>query len=148
MARSRSEDAFGVTVSGYAAGFLPVPLAVTVFLLVSADDAAQKGSVDVLWALLASIPAALVFGPMNARRTLTTCGDALADQTGKACVLMGLVGLFVQALLLVPFLYLGWIGLVADVALTAALVPALARQRVLTKVEEDKIAARVRRGHA
>jgi len=41
-------------------------------------------------------------------------------------------------------LYLGWIGLVADVALVAITVPSLARQRVLSKAETERMAERVR----
>jgi hypothetical protein len=144
MARTRAQDAFGVTASGYAAGFLPLPLAVTVLLLLSADDGTRTGSVSVLWVLLISIPAALVFGPLNTKRTLTAYGDDHAVETAKTAVAMGVVGLVVQALALVPLLYLGWIGLVLDVALTAVLVPGLARQRVLSKLDEAKLADKLR----
>jgi hypothetical protein len=58
---------------------------------------------------------------------------------------MGIVGLVLQSLVLVPLLYLGWIGLVLDVALTAVVVPGLARQRVLSRVDEAKAAERIRR---
>ena len=145
MARTRAEEAFGATASGYAAGFLPLPLAVTAVLLLQADHKAQSGSVSVLWVLLASIPAALVLGPLNTRRTLTAYGDGLAHATARASVLMGIVGLVLQSLVLVPLLYLGWIGLVLDVALTSVVVPGLARQRVLSRVDEAKAAERIRR---
>ena len=144
MARSRAQEAFGATTSGYAAGFLPLPLAVTVVLLLTANDSSRSGSVNVLWVLLTSIPAALILGPWNTARTLRSYGDAHASETAKATVLMAIPGLFVQALVLVPLLYIGWIGLVLDVALTAILVPSLARQRVLSKLDEAREADRLR----
>ena len=144
MARSRKEEAFGATISGYAAGFLPLPLAVTALLLLGAQEDSRTGSVSVLWVLIASIPAALLLGPWNTRRTLTAYGDGHAAETARACAAFGVVGLVVQALALVPLLYVGWIGLVADVALTAALVPGLARQRVLSKLDEARLARRLR----
>ena len=146
MARTRAQEAFGATVSGYAAGFLPLPLAVTVVLLLSANDSSRSGSVSVLWVLLISIPAALVLGPFNTKRTLTAYGDQHASDTAKAAVGMAVVGLVAQALVLVPLLYIGWIGLVLDVALPAVLVPALARQRVLSKLDEAREAERIRSG--
>jgi hypothetical protein len=82
---------------------------------------------------------------LNTRRTLAAYGDQLASETAKATVLMGVAGLVFQSLALVPLLYLGWIGLVVDVALTAVLVPGLARQRVLGKLDEAKAAERIRR---
>jgi hypothetical protein len=145
MARTRAQEAFGATASGYAAGFLPLPLAVTVILLLNAKESAQTGSVSVLWVLIVSIPAALILGPLNTRRTLAAYGDQLASETAKATVLMGVAGLVFQSLALVPLLYLCWIGLVVDVALTAVLVPGLARQRVLGKLDEAKAAERIRR---
>lgn len=145
MARIRAEEAFGATLSGYAAGFLPVPLAVTTALLLWANEDSKTGSVSVLWVLLASIPAALVLGPWNTRRTLTAYGDDHAGETARATVGFGIVGLVAQAIALVPLLYIGWIGLVIDVALPAAMVPGLARQRVLSKVDEARMAARLRR---
>lgn len=144
MARSRAEEAFGATLSGYAAGFLPLPLIVTAALLLGAKESSQSGSVSVLWALLISIPAALVLGPWNARRTLVAYGDRYPVETSRACVAFGVVGLVVEALALVPLLYVGWIGLVIDVALPAVVVPGLARQRVLSKLDEARIAARLR----
>ena len=93
-----------------------------------------------------SIPAALALGPWNTARTLTAYGDAHAGETAKAAVGMGVLGLVVQALVLVPLLYIGWIGLVLDVVLTAVLVPSLARQRVLSKLDEARAAERLRRG--
>ncbi|HVT65412.1 MAG TPA: hypothetical protein VHD81_09670 [Mycobacteriales bacterium] len=146
MARSRAEEAFGATLSGYAAGFLPVPLAVTTALLLGAKADSRTGSVSVLWVLLASIPAALILGPWNTRRTLIAYGDAHADETARATIGYGVVGLVVQALVLVPLLYIGWIGLVVDVAVPAAMIPGLARQRVLTKLDEARLAARLRGG--
>jgi hypothetical protein len=145
MARSRAEEAFGATLSGYAAGFLPLPLLVTTALLLGAKESSRTGSVSVLWALLASIPAALLLGPWNTRRTLVAYGDRYPTETARACAVYGLVGLVVEALALVPLLYVGWIGLVIDVALPAAVVPGLARQRVLSKLDEARIAARLRR---
>ena len=145
MARSRAEEAFGATLSGYAAGFLPVPLTVTALLLLGAKESSRTGSVSVLWVLLSSIPAALLLGPWNARRTLAAYGDRYPVETARACAAFGLVGLVVEALALVPLLYVGWIGLVIDVALPAAIVPGLARQRVLSKLDEARIAARLRR---
>lgn len=146
MARSRAEEAFGATISGYAAGFLPLPLAVTAALLLGAEEDSRTGSVSILWALLASIPAALILGPWNTRRTLTAYGDSHASETARASVGFGVVGLVAQALVLVPLLYLGWIGLVVDVAVPAAIVPGLARQRVLNQLDEARLAARLRRG--
>lgn len=145
MTRTRAEEAFGATLSGYAAGFLPLPLAVTAWLLLGADADSRSGSVSVLWVLIASIPAALLLGPWNTRRTLVAYGDRYATETAKATVGFGLVGLVVQSLVLVPLLYLGWIGLVLDVAVPAALVPGLARQRVLSTLDEARLAARLRR---
>lgn len=148
MARSRAQEAFGATLSGYAAGFLPLPLAVTALLLLRADESSRSGSVSVLAVLLASIPAALVLGPWNTRRTLTAYGDTHAAETARATAAFGIVGLVVEALVLVPLLYLGWIGLVIDVALPAAVVPGLARQRVLNKLDEERVAARLRRSQS
>jgi hypothetical protein len=144
MARSRAEEAYGATLSGYAAGFLPLPLIVTTALLLGAKESSRTGSVSVLWALLASIPAALVLGPWNTRRTLIAYGDRYPAETARACVAYGLVGLVVEALAIAPLLYVGWIGLVIDVALPAAIVPGLARSRVLAKLDEARIAARLR----
>jgi hypothetical protein len=144
MARSRAKDAFGATISGYAAGFIPVPLAVTTWLLFRADNDHQTGSVSVLWVLIAAIPAALILGPLNLRRTLVAASDDLADATAKTSAAFGIVGVVMLSVLLVPFLYLGWIGLVLDIALTAVTVPGLARQRVLSKLEEAHLAERAR----
>lgn len=148
MTRTRAEEAYGATLSGYAAGFLPLPLAVTAWLLLGAEADSRSGSVSVLWVLIVSIPAALVLGPWNTHRTLVAYGDRYAAETAKATVGFGLVGLVVQALVLVPMLYVGWIGLVLDVAVTAALVPGLARQRVLGKLDEARLAARLRKESA
>jgi hypothetical protein len=145
MARSRAQEAFGAAISGYAAGYLPLPMAVTAVLLLRADESSRSGSVSVLSVLLASIPAALVLGPWNTKRTLTLYGDDHAGETARAAVGFGVVGLVVEALALAPLLYLGWIGLVVDVALPAAVVPGLARQRVLNRLDEARAAARLRR---
>ncbi len=145
MARTRAQEAFGATVSGYATGFLPVPLLATVLLLVSANDSTRTGSVNILWVLVVSVPAALVLGPWSTVRTLRAYGDPHAGATARAAVGMAVAGLVVQALVLVPLLYLGWIGLVLNVALTAVLVPGLARQRVLSKLDEAAAAERLRR---
>lgn len=145
MARTRAQDAYGATASGYATGFLPLPLAVTVALLIAANHRTSTSSTDVLWVLIASIPAALVLGPWNTKRVLTAYGDRHADDTAKAAVPMGVAGLFFEAIALVPLLYLGWIGLVADVALTSVIVPGLARQRVLSRLDDAHEAARLRR---
>ena len=145
MARTRAQEAFGATLSGYAAGFLPLPLLVTVALLLGAKEDSRTGAVSVLWVLIASIPAALLLGPWNTKRTLVAYGDSHASETARACAGFGLVGLVVEALALVPLLYIGWIGLVIDVAIPAALVPSLARQRVLNRLDEARMAARLRR---
>lgn len=144
MARSRVQEAFGATVSGYAAGFLPLPIAVTALLLMRADQSSRSGSVSVLSVLLVSIPAALVLGPWNTRRALLAYGDTHASETARATAAFGIVGLVLEALALAPLLYLGWIGLVVDVALPAAVVPGLARQRVLNKLDEERVARRLR----
>lgn len=145
MARTRAEEAFGATISGYAAGFLPLPLAVTTLLLLGATSDSRSGSVSVLWTLIACIPAALVLGPWNTRRTLDAYGDGHASETARAAAAWGVVGLVVQAVALAPLLYVGWIGLVIDVALPILFVPGLARQRVLNKLDEAKFADRARR---
>ena len=145
MARSRAEEAFGATISGYAFGFVPLPLIATVWLLLSAREDSRSGSVSVLWALLLSIPAALVAGPWYCRRVLQQYGDPHASETAKAAVVMALPGLALQALALVPLLYIGWIGLVADVGLTAVVVPVMARQRVLAKLDQERAERRLQR---
>jgi hypothetical protein len=144
-ARSRVDEAFGASVAGYAAGFLPLPLLVTAWLLLTAHANSRTGSVSVLWVLLSCVPAALVLAPWNVHRTLVAYGDAHAAQTARASAAFGLLGLVVQALALVPLLYLGWIGLVLDVALPVVFVPGLARQQLLSRLDEERIAARLRR---
>jgi len=141
----RVHEAYGATVSGYAAGFLPLPALVTAMLLLQAREDSRSGSVDVLWVLIASVPAALALGPWVMKRALMSYGDPHAAATARAAVAMGLVGLAVQALAIAPLLYIGWIGLVIDVALPAWLVPVLARQRVLGKLDEARQAERLRR---
>jgi hypothetical protein len=141
----RVHEAYGATVSGFAAGYLPLPMAVTTWLLLTAEQDSRSGSVSVLWVLIASVPAALVLGPWNTKRALTAYGDPHASPTARNAVAMGLVGLAVEALAIAPLLYIGWIGLVLDVALPAWIVPVLARQRVLGKLDEEREVARLRR---
>jgi hypothetical protein len=147
MARSRAEEAFGATISGYASGFLPLPLVATTWLLLSARDDSRSGSVSVLWVLIVSIPAALVTGPWYLRRVLQQYGDQHVSATVRASVVMALPGLALQALALVPLLYIGWIGLVVDVGLTAVVVPVMARQRVLAKLDQERAERRLQRRH-
>ncbi len=139
----RSER-FGATISGYAAGFLPLPLAVIGWLMYRAVDSVQAGSTSVLWVLIVAIPAALTFGPYNCYRTLSAVGDAYAARTAKISAGFGVLGLVLMVLPFGFLLYLGWIGLVADVALVAVTVPALARQMVLSQVATERMAERVR----
>ena len=145
MARSRVQEAFGATISGYAAGFLPVPLVVTAWLLLRAPADSRTGSVSVLWVLIACVPAALLLAPWNTHRALQAYGDLHAPETARAAAAIGVIGLLVQALALVPLLYLGWIGLVLDVALPVLFVPGMARQRVLGVLDQARMAARLRR---
>lgn len=144
----RVNDRFGTTVSAYAAGFVPLPLAATAWLMVDASSAVESGSTNVFWVLVAAVPGALAFGPWNCLRTLRLVGDPFAAQTARACAGFGLLGL---VLMVVPFgflLFLGWIGLIADVALVGVTVPGLARQLVLSRLETARLAARARRGRA
>ena len=145
MARN---ERFGATMSGYAAGFVPLPLAVAGWLMYDANNSVASGSTNIFWVLMAAVPAALVLGPLNARRTLRALGDLHADQTAKLCAVFGLLGL---VLMVIPFgllLYLGWIGLVLDVALVGVTVPSMARQLVLTRLETERLAQRARLGRA
>ena len=137
-------DRIGTTAGGYAAGFVPLPLAVVAWLMYDADSAVASGSTNVFWVLMAAVPAALILGPLNVLRTLRAIGDDQAAQTAKVCAGFGLVGL---VLMVMPFgllLYLGWIGLVADVALVGVTVPWLARQLVLSRLETQRLAKRER----
>jgi hypothetical protein len=146
MAVARRAERFGATISGYAAGFVPLPLAATAWLMYSASNSVQAGSTSIFWVLVAAVPAAIAAGPYNCYRSLLALGDPYAARTGKLCAVFGVLGL---VLMLLPFgllLYLGWIGLVADVALVALTVPALARQRVLSEVETARMAERARYG--
>lgn len=141
---ARRGERFGATIAGYAAGFLPLPLAVTAWLMHSAANTVNAGSTTVFWVLVAAVPAALLTGPYNCYRSLRVLGDPQAARTGKLCAVFGVLGL---VLMLLPFgllLYLGWVGLVADIALVGVTVPALARQRVLSEVETAKMAQRAR----
>ena len=94
-----------------------------------------------------SIPAALVAGPWYLRRVLQQYGDQHVSATVRASVVMALPGLALQALALVPLLYIGWIGLVVDVGLTAVVVPVMARQRVLAKLDQERAERRLQRRH-
>lgn len=146
MAASRKSERMGATVSAYAAGFLPLPFAVTAWLMYSATNTVDEGSTSVFWVLMAAVPATLGTGPYNCYRSLRALGDPYAARTGKLCAAFGVLGL---VLMLLPFgllLYLGWVGLVADIALVAVTVPALARQRVLSQVETERMAERARAG--
>lgn len=138
-------ERFGATISAYAAGFVPLPLAVTAWLMVDATNAVARGSTNIFWVLVAAVPGAIVLGPWNCLRTLRALGDGLASQTARAAVGFGVLGL---VLMVMPFgflLYVGWVGLVADVALVAVTVPGLARQLVLSRAETARLAARARR---
>ena len=139
------QERLGATISAYSIGFLPLPGAVTVFLMLKASSTVDQGSASIFWVLVAALPAALVLGPYYVFVTLRSVGDPQAARTGKLCSAFGALGL---VLMIVPFgflLYLGWIGLVADLALVGATVPALARQRVMTVLRTERIAARVTR---
>lgn len=143
MADRRSER-FGATISGYAAGFLPLPLGVTGWLMYDAANSVDAGSTSVFWVLMAAVPSALLLGPYNCFRSLKAIGDQHAERTAKLSAGYGVLGL---VLMLLPFgllLYLGWIGLVADIALVAVTVPSLARQTLLSKLETARMAERVR----
>jgi hypothetical protein len=143
---SRRTERFGATVSGYAAGFVVLPLAVTGWLMYTASNTVDAGSTNVFLVWVAAIPAALLLGPLNCYRSLVAIGDEQAKRTAQLSAGYGVLGL---VLMLLPFgllLYLGWVGVVADVALVAVTVPALARQTVLSKVETERLAERARLG--
>ena len=145
MARN---ERFGATTSGYAAGFVPLPLAVTAWLMYDANSSVASGSTNIFWVLMAAVPAALVLGPLNVLRTLRALGDAQAEQTAKLCAVFGVLGLVLMVLPFGLLLYLGWIGLVLDVALVGVTVPSMARQLVLSRLETERLAQRARLGRA
>lgn len=136
----------GVTVSGFAAGFVPLPLAVTAWLMLEANSSVASGSTNVFGVLMAAVPGALLLGPLNALRTLRALGDDRAEQTARLCAAFGLLGLVLMVLPFGLLLYLGWIGLVTDVALVGVTVPAMARQVVLSRIETERLARKARLG--
>ena len=143
---ARTNEHFGATISGYAAGFVPLPLAVTAWLMYDANNAVHAGSTNIFWVLVAGAPAALVLGPLNCLRTLRALDDAHAVETAKLSAVFGLLGLVLMVLPFGLLLYLGWIGLVLDVALVGVTVPAMARQLVLSRLETERLARRARLG--
>lgn len=143
---ARKNERFGATTSGYAAGFVPLPLAVTAWLMYDANNSVASGSTNIFWVLMAAVPAALVLGPLNCLRTLRALGDDQAVTTAKLSAAFGLLGLVLMVLPFGLLLFLGWIGLVADVALVAVVVPSMARQLVLSRLETETLARRARLG--
>lgn len=111
-----------------------------------ADSSVASGSTNIFWVLMAAVPAALVLGPLNCLRTLKVLGDDQAVQTAKLSAVFGVLGLMLMVLPFGLLLYLGWIGLVVDVALVAVTVPSMARQLVLSRLETERLARRARRG--
>lgn len=143
---ARTTERFGATISGYAAGFVPLPLAATAWLMYDANNSVQTGNTNIFWVLMAAVPAALITGPLNCLRTLKALNDDQAVQTAKLSAVFGLLGLILMVLPFGLLLYVGWIGLVADVALVSVTVPAMARQLVLSRLETEKLARRARLG--
>jgi hypothetical protein len=145
---SRKNERFGSTIGAYAAGFVPLPLAATGWLMYDANNSVASGNTNVFWVLMAAVPAALLLGPLNTLRTLKALGDEHAVQTAKLCAVFGLLGLVLMVLPFGLLLFLGWIGLVVDVALVGVTVPSMARQLMLSRLETQKMAQRARLGRA
>jgi hypothetical protein len=135
---------YGSTSVAYAAGFLPLPLATTGWLMYRASSAAHDGSTQLFLVLLAAIPGALVLGPLNVRATLRGLADPLAQQTAKASAKWGVAGLVAICFPFGFLVALGWIGLIADLALVAFTVPGVARSNVLQRLQTERQAAKLR----